>query len=67
MYIRLPSLSGTIHLDFMRCNANKHYNILYNLFTFPISPSPLHPSLHPVPKYSAPPDPEESGFTPSQL
>jgi hypothetical protein len=49
MYIRLPSLSGTIHLDSMRCNANRHYNILYNLsFTSLASPADVHllPHLH---------------------
>jgi hypothetical protein len=39
MYIHLPSLSGKIHLDSMRCDANRHYNILYNLFTSSLPPS----------------------------
>ena len=48
MYIHLPSLIGTVHLDSMRCNANKHYNILYNLSAarWPRGHRHLHP--HPL-------------------
>jgi hypothetical protein len=61
MYIRLLSLSVTIHLDSMRCDANRHYNILYNLSFETPSFASSHSSLPPfqVPKHIARASPDE--------